>query len=233
MWAGKETIHAELRNLLIQEYSAGYDDALAFFIEKCMFTPRGRANSLLDKDQLPERTSRFLDRMLSGDWSVRTFSTWKPPAFQDAAAHCEELRRKEENQINIGRFQGNAVTVLLCLFVKCSGGEKRDLYGNGYPILRHGAQVTEEIKTVVLGSIAGTGTALLLDEFGEVWLYRTPNAVDPHFPGLNFAACKLVRNGQEMNADQDIEITEKYSEAIFKKEDGAGDEESESSEFEW
>ena len=52
-----------------------------------------------------------------------------------------------------------------------------------------------EVAAQILGSIDCTGTVLLLDEAGNVWCYKTPNATDLHFPLLAHPAAILLNSG--------------------------------------
>ena len=48
--------------------------------------------------------------------------------------------------------------------------DPRDLAGQGALIIEHGKYFTEDVKCVILGYIARTGTELLMDHLGKVWL---------------------------------------------------------------
>ena len=98
--------------------------------------------------------------------------------------------------------------------------------------MKYNKYVTEDIECVALGGIAGYGTGILLDRRREVWLYRTPNAVDEQIPGLDCAACRIVRNGMDLREGMEIVVEDKFMDAVFEPDD-PGDDSDDGSCFTW
>ena len=75
--------------------------------------------------------------------------------------------------------------------------------------LIYSPNVKRQVKVAVLGNIAGTGTAVLLDSAGKIWFYQTPNSVDRHVEGVPQAALvKFPEDGITINTP--IEFDEEY-----------------------
>jgi hypothetical protein len=76
--------------------------------------------------------------------------------------------------------------------VKCWGDGEYDLAGQGTLNIVLSPHVTQEIQVQVLGTVAGTGTAILLDKDQKVWLYNVPNSVDAHLDGMSVTAAQII-----------------------------------------
>ena len=68
------------------------------------------------------------------------------------------------------------------------GDPDNDLIGEGVMTLIYSPHVKRQVQVAVLGSILGTGMAVLLDSTGKIWFYQTPNSVDRHIKGVPKAA---------------------------------------------
>ena len=120
---------------------------------------------------------------------------WSPPAFDAVQEYCDDLCDSRQNIVPLGTIHGTRIQGNLCGRVTCWGDEEDDFGGTG--VLRFVEEDGREVEMAVqiLGSIECTGTALLLDEAGDVWCYNTPNAADRHFPLLKHSAAILLKSG--------------------------------------
>ena len=73
--------------------------------------------------------------------------------------------------------------------------------------------VTQEIQVQVLGTVAGTGTAILLDKDQNVWLYNVPNSVDGHLDGMLITAAQIMVAGDVMTDESAIIFLKSYPKA--------------------
>ena len=99
-----------------------------------------------------------------------------------------------------------------------------DLLGYGTLNLILSPNVTQNIRIFVLGSIVGTGTAVLLDDQGSVWLYRVPGSVYHYLKGMRVQAALVMQPGEMMTADKEIVFLKEYSQAIVEKDPEEEDE---------
>ena len=130
---------------------------------------------------------------------------WSPPAFDAVEDYCEELCDSRQNIIPLGTMDGIEIQGNFCSRVVCWGDERDDLGGSG--VLKFVEDAREvEMEVQVLGSVAGTGTALLLDEAGNVWCYKTPNAADRQFPLLKHPAAILLKSGDVAGVSQSLKF---------------------------
>lgn len=102
-------------------------------------------------------------------------------------------------------MQGIQIQGNFCGRVICWGDAADDFGGSGVlKFMEDGKDV--EMAVQVLGSIDCTGTALLLDQAGNVWCYNTPNAVDCYFPLLKHPAAMLLKSGDVAGVSQSLKF---------------------------
>ena len=64
------------------------------------------------------------------------------------------------------------------------------------------------IEFFVLGVVGGSGTAIVLDAKGNVWLYNHPDAIDrPHEECTWFQAAMFLPDGKTAVKDEEIVLT--------------------------
>ena len=62
----------------------------------------------------------------------------------------------------------------------------------------------------VLGHVYATGTAVLLDEQGNVWLYQMPNATAPQLRGFHHTAAIIVKAGDLAAIEKELHLEDMY-----------------------
>lgn len=81
------------------------------------------------------------------------------------------------------------------------------------------------LRQVSRGGIAATDTAILINKANNVWLYKTPNAVDNPLPRFGYQAAIILRSTVREN----IEFVELYMdrrwESLESSEDADGNRE--------
>jgi hypothetical protein len=85
--------------------------------------------------------------------------------------------------------------------IPCVGDGENDLFGKGILNLVFSPHVTQKIPVHVLGSVVGTGTAILLDKDQNVWLYNVPNSVDRHLTAMVMISAAQIMNAGEVLTD--------------------------------
>ena len=118
---------------------------------------------------------------------------WTPPEFEKVEEYCFELCIQCREIAPFGTYDNQSLQISLDGRVTCYGDGDYDLVGERILKCCLGFRVNKVIEIVVLGSINDTGTALLLDKEGNVWLYHTPNAADPYFTGMKSQAALVMR----------------------------------------
>jgi hypothetical protein len=138
---------------------------------------------------------------------------WTAPQFDSVPEYIFNLFREQANMISFGRLNQTPLRAVLSGHVKCWGDDEHDLAGQGTLNLVLSPYVTERIQVQVLGIVAGTGTAILLDKDQNVWLYNVPNSVDGHLNGMLITAAKFMVAGEVMTDESDIVFLKSYSKA--------------------
>ncbi len=72
---------------------------------------------------------------------------------------------------------------------------------------------------VLLGCIVITGTAVLLDTSSQIWLYKTPNAVDPYLEGMKCRVALIDFPVEGITKTTEIHILEEYEDVVVELED--------------
>jgi hypothetical protein len=136
-----------------------------------------------------------------------------------------ELCREGREVINFGSFKDEAIQVLLSGFVECWGDGENDLCGEGTLEILFAPHVRQTIRVVVLGSILGTGTAVLLDDQFRIWFYHTPNSVDHHLEGMTAQVALVMLPVDGMRIDTEIKFLAEYNNVRVQVKEVESDEE--------
>jgi hypothetical protein len=103
--------------------------------------------------------------------------------------------------VHFGNLTDTRLLAVLNGNVPCVGDGENDLFGKGILNLVFSPHVTQKISVHVLGSVAGTGTAILLDKDQNVWLYNVPNAVDRHLTAMSIISAAQIMNAGDVITD--------------------------------
>jgi hypothetical protein len=137
---------------------------------------------------------------------------WSPPSYDDALNYRDTLFRGHIELIaNFGIFNNQNIKAAICGIVNCADPEE-DLYGEC------AMHITIREKSVfsqmfVLGRVCGTGTAVLLDQKQNVYLYRTPGAIQPQLEGLDCDLALVMTRGDVVHERSRLVLLEQYTEA--------------------
>lgn len=151
------------------------------------------------------------------DTRVSTPTSWTAPSFDEANTFCKKWFKEGTESYFFGRFNNIQLRMVLSTYVICFGSGEEDLFGEGTLNLVLSPHVTQNIRVFVLGSIVGTGTAVLLDDQGGVWLYHVPDSLDCHLKGMDAQAALVMQPGDVMTADKEIVFFKEYPHAHVEK----------------
>jgi hypothetical protein len=136
------------------------------------------------------------------------WDTWKPPKYKAADRYVRDVCADWDENFWLGLSKGNLIMGTACGYVRCHetienmSGEL-DLIGNGTMEWED-----QSVEFYVLGSLSGSGTAILLDFDGNLWLYNHLDAIDPpHENFANFHAAICLRAGETAAKDVEIQLT--------------------------
>jgi hypothetical protein len=139
---------------------------------------------------------------------------WTPPAFNDAYNYVLTVSREHRELIPFGNFKDVSLKAIFDGRVTCWDRiDEEDLYGYGTLEIIYTKTAKQLVRVFVLGSIARTGTAVLLDDNLRVWLYNTPDSVDQHLKGMNCQAALIMELGDVMTSIKQITFLKEHTEA--------------------
>lgn len=166
---------------------------------------------VIDSSELTPSLKDFISVMATGKIADRVQITeWSPPAFRDAEQEIHERCRNEEQIVPLGQLDGKMLNVSLCGYVTCVSDE--DYYDRHYECCLHidTPQGAKDIKVFILGSVDGYGTAVLMDENQNIWLYNPPDALDPTLPNFDGKAFVILSKGEIGRTERVLEFGEMY-----------------------
>ena len=106
---------------------------------------------------------------------------WSPPIFDIAFDYIRKCLAREEEIILLGTLNGNQLKITIRGYVLCTDMGRTELTGQGIMSITRDDEKTE-LVIKVLGSISGFGTAVLIDENDDIWLYNPPDSFHPSLP---------------------------------------------------
>ena len=132
---------------------------------------------------------------------------WIPPDFADVHGYCYNLSREGRSIIPFGRYKGEFMELRANGRVECWDGDTDSFHDEGIMTFSHGKGISEQVIITVLGTIAGTGTGVLLDQRGNVWLYSPANAVDEPISDMKpEQAVIILKTGSQMTKDMEWQV---------------------------
>jgi hypothetical protein len=178
--------------------------------DRCKSLLNNLANFTADGTTVPADVCHFITAYLDLDPIFpEPPACWTPPEFEKAEEYTFELCKQCRDIAPFGTYDDQSLQISLDGRVISYGDGDYDLEGEG--ILKCG--VNKVVEIVVLGSINDTGTAVLLDKEGNIWLYHAPNAADGYFTGMKSQAALVMRKGEVMFPETKLEFHEEYDEA--------------------
>jgi len=113
--------------------------------------------------------------------------------------------------------------------VECWDADTDSFRDEGILTVSYSQGTFEHIRIIVLGSIAGTGTGVMLDTNGNVWFYNPENAVDRYIRETNpRQAAIILKVGSTMSKRTPWDVVEIFEDAkiVFDPESESSEEES-------
>lgn len=126
---------------------------------------------------------------------AQLISVWEPPTFDTAEDYISDLCYQNKEIVPLGVLNGSVTQLSLHGYVLRHGDGDNDLY-NPCLLTIIDSDVSRKISVICLGTILGTGTAVLLDRDQNVWLYSPTMTVDDTIPNLDGKAGIILRKGE-------------------------------------
>ena len=138
---------------------------------------------------------------------------WTPPKFADVYDYCYNLCKEDRSIIPFGTYKGESVRMRANPRVECWDGDTDSFRDEGILTISHGKRVCDVVITVI-GRMARTGTGVLLDKSGNVWLYNPANAVDEPIPDTKLEQATIIlKTGSCMTKDTEWQVEDIYEQA--------------------
>jgi hypothetical protein len=132
-----------------------------------------------------------------------------PPSYENLNHHLKQAVLNQACDVPLGSFNGWEIMATFETHVMCAGDGEDNLH-NDCLLITERDGVVRERRVYVLGPVTGYGTAVVMDNAGQVWLFNTPNSIDPPLPGLTFKAAVVLRHGETARPDSDMILTDVY-----------------------
>jgi hypothetical protein len=203
----------QLDDQMKNQFKDGFKYGLEFLL-KTRLIQRCEANLCPGRPYLSDKIQDFIKTLITGESPPPQITfRWIPPQYDYVDEFCTRACNERKFEFEIGVLNGQPLRAKFAQYVIRWGDGENDLRGNCVLKLPDGTGVWKEIPVKLLGNVSGTGTAILMDPSGGVWLHNTIDAVDPYVTGLSWDAALVLRNGQIMEKGKRIEILEAYQDA--------------------
>ena len=139
---------------------------------------------------------------------------WVPPPFGDVYDYCRTLCFEGRAVIPFGKYDNNFMKLFASGRVECWDADSDSFRDEGILTVSYSQGTFEHVRVVVLGSIAGTGTGVLLDTDGNVWLYNPEHAVDGFVSGTKPRQTAIIlKAGSSMNKTTPWDVVGTFEDA--------------------
>ena len=135
--------------------------------------------------------------------------SWSPPTFDAAFVYIEKCVTLRDEVRFLCKFNDNLLEVLLTGRVSCIGTGRAYLKGQGSMRITRDNKTTK-ITVRVLGSVLGFGTAVLIDENDNVWLYNPPDTVYTPLPNFPQQAVMILEKGETGGSHKTLILDDCY-----------------------
>jgi hypothetical protein len=201
-------------------FKNGYRKAMTTLLERCTFPPlTSFADRAIDSSHLSPAMRNVVSLLGTGaPEPVQLISSWEPPTFDMAEDHISNLCHHNQEIVPLGVLNGSATKLSLHGSVLRHGDGQNDLYNPCLlTIIDSGAP--RKISVICLGTVLGTGTAVLLDRDQNVWLYSPTMTIDETIPNLDGRAGIVLRKGEVGSFERIIIFHEVYEADVTVVED--------------
>jgi hypothetical protein len=178
-----------------------------------------RSNNLVDgNNKLPATLKSYLYARIGEappeDGVVQ--DPWGPPAL-DALEDYSDAREEAGTELNqFGRFNGEDLVVDLSGYVEVV--DPLDFMGlsnrRGWMTMdiRIAPNVRTQMRMFVMGTVFGTGTAVLVDGDLNVWLWNSEDTSNYPLKDWDIPLAKVLKSGCLLSARDDLAVLESYQE---------------------
>jgi hypothetical protein len=174
------------------------------------------ANDLIGGALLPQAVHDILDTVINGQFAPSiALPKWEPPEFATIRQYIRDDWGTNVRGYELGDFNGISIRGVMSGGVECEGPPSNNLCGPGAIIIEHPKSTKEFISAIVVGRVAGTGTAIILDSDRDVYLFSPPTAIDPPLAGTTNGLVLISRRGNVLEEHIPIESVV-LPNAIFK-----------------
>ena len=211
---------AEADRIAAAAFKNGYRKAMTTLLERCTFPQlTSFADRAIDSADLSPAMRNVLSVLGTGaSESVQLISSWEPPTFDTAEDHISNLCHHNQEIVPLGVLNGSATKLSLHGYVLRHGEGQNDLYNPCLlTIIDSGGP--RKISVICLGTVLGTGTAVLLDRDQNVWLYSPTMTIDDTIPNLDGRAGIVLRKGEVGSFEKIIIFHEVYEADVTVVED--------------
>lgn len=139
--------------------------------------------------------------------------------------YLDNVCAKQGKTVILGFLSGKLLEVTLQGYVLlCHGlGERVELRGEGLVTLKKDGR-TMELVIHVRGAASAIGTAVLLDENENVWLYNPPDTIDRPLPNFPRKAILAPRKGEIVGMERILILDDIYDAEVVVDESEPEDE---------
>jgi hypothetical protein len=151
----------------------GYTYAMKSLLRNCKTCSPYITELFVDGSQLSPSMRDVISTLATGHLANRPLkpTTWKPPNWYDVEDDLYERCLNAENLVPLGLLNGDFLELRLRGYALFQGEGERDLHGFCTLTIKNN-EVMQKIECQTLGTVSGTGTAALLDDDSNVWLYN-------------------------------------------------------------
>lgn len=187
----------EAERMAATAFENGYQKAITTLLERCTFPSLAWfADRAIDSADLPPAMRNVLSLLGTGaPEPVQLISVWQPPTFDTAEDHISDLCCHNQEIVPLGILNGSSTKLSLHGYVLRYGDGENDLH-NPCLLTIVDSGVSRKIPVICLGTILGSGTAVLLDRDQNVWLYSPTLTIDDTIPNLDGKAGIVLRKGE-------------------------------------
>ena len=138
---------------------------------------------------------------------------WIPPTFDTAFTYIRKCVARKEEIVLLCRWNGDRLEIWLTGYVLSTEMGGRKLRGEGNMRITKDGQATKLVIRV-LGSVFGFGTAVLIDENDDIWLYNPPNTFHPPLPGFPQKAVMVLKKGESGGIHKTLILDDCYDAVV-------------------
>lgn len=130
---------------------------------------------------MPAYLQSILSRQVTGKPLSKepTSDFWQAPQYEAAETYVHNACKAWKEWFWIGSWVDKPIFGAACGYVECH--ETIDNMSGDLDVTGYGNMEWDggRVEFFVLGAVEGSGTAILLDKQGNLWIYNHPDTIDP------------------------------------------------------